>query len=129
MKEFKFDFLYFTPATRCALFWKTKNRYDDNNFHTIFRSQCNCRIQFDALTWNQVHCTLLCNSSNDKYIPSIHAKDSPMQPLIPPPNGKYLNRGIGDLSIGTSIYVTNSKMFGIIFPIRTLFIVFYFFMV
>ena len=31
--------------------------------------------------------------------------------------------GIGALSIGTSIYVTNSKMFGIIFPIRTLFIV------
>jgi hypothetical protein len=31
--------------------------------------------------------------------------------------------GIGALSIGTSIYVTNSKQFGIIFPIRTLFIV------
>jgi uncharacterized membrane protein HdeD (DUF308 family) len=31
--------------------------------------------------------------------------------------------GIGALSIGTSIYVTNSRMFGIIFPIRTLFIV------
>jgi uncharacterized membrane protein HdeD (DUF308 family) len=31
--------------------------------------------------------------------------------------------GIGTLSIGTSIYVTNSEMFGIIFPIRTLFIV------
>lgn len=31
--------------------------------------------------------------------------------------------GIGALSIGTSIYVTNSKMFGIIFPIRALFIV------
>jgi uncharacterized membrane protein HdeD (DUF308 family) len=31
--------------------------------------------------------------------------------------------GIGALSIGTSIYVTNSEMFGIIFPIRTLFIV------
>jgi hypothetical protein len=31
--------------------------------------------------------------------------------------------GIGALSIGTSIYVTNSKMFGIVFPIRTLFIV------
>jgi hypothetical protein len=31
--------------------------------------------------------------------------------------------GIGALSIGTSIYVTNSKLFGIIFPIRTLFIV------
>ena len=30
---------------------------------------------------------------------------------------------IGALSIGTSIYVTNSEMFGIIFPIRTLFIV------
>ena len=29
---------------------------------------------------------------------------------------------IGALSIGTSIYVTNSKLFGIIFPIRTLFI-------
>jgi hypothetical protein len=31
--------------------------------------------------------------------------------------------GIGALSIGESIYVTNSEMFGIIFPIRTLFIV------
>jgi hypothetical protein len=31
--------------------------------------------------------------------------------------------GIGALSIGVSIYVTNSKQFGIIFPIRTLFIV------
>jgi uncharacterized membrane protein AbrB (regulator of aidB expression) len=31
--------------------------------------------------------------------------------------------GIGALSIGTSIYVTNSRQFGIIFPIRTLFIV------
>jgi hypothetical protein len=31
--------------------------------------------------------------------------------------------GIGALSIGTSIYVTNSKQFGVIFPIRTLFIV------
>ena len=31
--------------------------------------------------------------------------------------------GIGALSIGTSIYVTNSEMFGIVFPIRTLFIV------
>ena len=31
--------------------------------------------------------------------------------------------GIGALSIGTSIYVTNSEMFGIIFPIRTLFMV------
>ncbi|MDQ3961299.1 MAG: hypothetical protein M3230_02330 [Thermoproteota archaeon] len=31
--------------------------------------------------------------------------------------------GIGALSIGTSIYVTNSEMFGINFPIRTLFIV------
>jgi hypothetical protein len=31
--------------------------------------------------------------------------------------------GIGALSIATSIYVTNSRMFGIIFPIRTLFIV------
>jgi uncharacterized membrane protein HdeD (DUF308 family) len=31
--------------------------------------------------------------------------------------------GIGALSIGMSIYVTNSKMFGIIFPIRALFIV------
>ena len=31
--------------------------------------------------------------------------------------------GIGALSIGASIYVTNSEMFGIIFPIRTLFIV------
>lgn len=31
--------------------------------------------------------------------------------------------GIGALSIGTSIYVTNSKTFGIVFPIRTLFIV------
>jgi uncharacterized membrane protein HdeD (DUF308 family) len=31
--------------------------------------------------------------------------------------------GLGALSTGTSIYVTNSEMFGIIFPIRTLFIV------
>jgi short repeat uncharacterized protein DUF308 len=31
--------------------------------------------------------------------------------------------GIGVLSIGTSIFVTNSKSFGILFPIRTLFIV------
>lgn len=31
--------------------------------------------------------------------------------------------GIGTLSIGTSIFVTNSKMFGILFPIHTLFIV------
>jgi uncharacterized membrane protein HdeD (DUF308 family) len=31
--------------------------------------------------------------------------------------------GIGALSIGTSMYVTNSNMFGITFPIRTLFIV------
>jgi hypothetical protein len=31
--------------------------------------------------------------------------------------------GIGALSIGMSIYVTNSKMFGITFPIRVLFIV------
>ncbi|MFL6512991.1 MAG: hypothetical protein ACJ70X_08595, partial [Nitrososphaera sp.] len=31
--------------------------------------------------------------------------------------------GIGALCIGTSIFVTNSKMFGIIFPIRSLFIV------
>jgi hypothetical protein len=31
--------------------------------------------------------------------------------------------GLGALSIGTSVYVTNSKIFGIIFPIRTLFIV------
>jgi hypothetical protein len=31
--------------------------------------------------------------------------------------------GIGALSVGTSIYVTNSNQFGIIFPIRTLFIV------
>jgi hypothetical protein len=31
--------------------------------------------------------------------------------------------GIGALSIGASIYVTNSEQFGIIFPIRTLFIV------
>jgi uncharacterized membrane protein HdeD (DUF308 family) len=31
--------------------------------------------------------------------------------------------GIGALCIGTSIFVTNSKMFGIIFPIRALFIV------
>lgn len=31
--------------------------------------------------------------------------------------------GIGALSIGASIFVTNSEMFGIIFPIRTLFIV------
>jgi hypothetical protein len=31
--------------------------------------------------------------------------------------------GIGALSIGASIYVTNSNQFGIIFPIRTLFIV------
>jgi hypothetical protein len=31
--------------------------------------------------------------------------------------------GIGALSIGTSIFVTNSKMFGILFPIRTLFMV------
>ena len=30
--------------------------------------------------------------------------------------------GIGALSVGTSIYVTNSNQFGIIFPIRTLFI-------
>jgi hypothetical protein len=35
--------------------------------------------------------------------------------------------GIGALSIATSIYVTNSKMFGIIFPIRTLFIVLLFY--
>jgi hypothetical protein len=31
--------------------------------------------------------------------------------------------GIGALSIGVSIYVTNSNQFGVIFPIRTLFIV------
>jgi hypothetical protein len=31
--------------------------------------------------------------------------------------------GIGALSIGASILVTNSKLFGIIFPIRTLFTV------
>jgi hypothetical protein len=31
--------------------------------------------------------------------------------------------GIGALSIGASIYVTNSDQFGIVFPIRTLFIV------
>jgi hypothetical protein len=31
--------------------------------------------------------------------------------------------GIDTLSIGTSIFVTNSKTFGILFPIRTLFIV------
>jgi hypothetical protein len=31
--------------------------------------------------------------------------------------------GVGALSIGTSIFVTNSKMFGILFSIRTLFIV------
>ena len=31
--------------------------------------------------------------------------------------------GIGALSIGASIYVTNSNQFGVIFPIRTLFIV------
>ena len=31
--------------------------------------------------------------------------------------------GIGALSIGTSMYVTNSEMFGITFPIRTLFVV------
>ncbi|MDQ4015427.1 MAG: hypothetical protein M3136_06640 [Thermoproteota archaeon] len=31
--------------------------------------------------------------------------------------------GIGALSIGASIYVTNSKQFGITFPIRTLFVV------
>jgi hypothetical protein len=31
--------------------------------------------------------------------------------------------GVGALSIGASIYVTNSYQFGIIFPIRTLFIV------
>ncbi|MFL6484281.1 MAG: hypothetical protein ACJ70Z_06165, partial [Nitrososphaera sp.] len=31
--------------------------------------------------------------------------------------------GIGALCIGTSVFVTNSKMFGIIFPIRSLFIV------
>jgi hypothetical protein len=36
---------------------------------------------------------------------------------------KAFSIGIGALSIGTSIYVTNSKMFGIVFPIRTLFIV------
>ena len=31
--------------------------------------------------------------------------------------------GIGILSIGTSIFVTNSRMFGIIFPFRLLFII------
>jgi predicted membrane protein len=31
--------------------------------------------------------------------------------------------GIGALSIGASIFVANSEMFGIIFPIRVLFIV------
>jgi hypothetical protein len=36
---------------------------------------------------------------------------------------RAFSTGIGALSIGTSIYVTNSRMFGIIFPIRTLFIV------
>jgi uncharacterized membrane protein HdeD (DUF308 family) len=40
-----------------------------------------------------------------------------------PPWFRAFSIGIGALSIGTSIYVTNSEMFGIIFPIRTLFIV------
>ena len=36
---------------------------------------------------------------------------------------RTFSMGIGALSIGTSIFVTNSKMFGILFPIHTLFIV------
>jgi hypothetical protein len=36
---------------------------------------------------------------------------------------RTFSMGIGILSIGISIFVTNSKMFGILFPIRTLFIV------
>ena len=40
-----------------------------------------------------------------------------------PTSFRAFSIGIGALSIGTSIYVTNSNMFGIIFPIRTLFIV------
>ena len=38
-------------------------------------------------------------------------------------NSQAFSIGIGALSIGTSIYVTNSEMFGIIFPILALFIV------
>jgi hypothetical protein len=39
-------------------------------------------------------------------------------------NSQAFSIGIGALSIGTSIYVTNSKQFGIIIlPIRALFIV------
>src|SRR5919201_966941 len=40
---------------------------DEFHFHTIFGPQGNCRIQFDALTWDQTHCPFLCNSGNDKY--------------------------------------------------------------
>jgi uncharacterized membrane protein HdeD (DUF308 family) len=40
-----------------------------------------------------------------------------------PTSFRAFSIGIGALSIGTSIYVTNSNMFGIIFPIRTLFVV------
>lgn len=36
---------------------------------------------------------------------------------------RIFSLSIGIFSIGTSIFVTNSKMFGILFPIRTLFIV------
>jgi hypothetical protein len=36
---------------------------------------------------------------------------------------RIFSLGIGTLSIGTSIFVTNSKVFGILFPIRALFIV------
>jgi hypothetical protein len=36
---------------------------------------------------------------------------------------RLFSLGIGTLSIGTSIFVTNSKVFGILFPIRALFIV------
>jgi hypothetical protein len=38
-------------------------------------------------------------------------------------NSQAFSIGIGALSTGTSVYVTNSEMFGIIFPIRALFIV------
>ena len=36
---------------------------------------------------------------------------------------RFFSLGIGLFSIGISIFVTNSKIFGILFPIRTLFIV------
>ncbi len=36
---------------------------------------------------------------------------------------KVLSLGLGALSIGTSIYVTNSEQFGIVYPIRVLFMV------